>query len=232
MKKLVLSLAAIALATTVSAQGFTITVGGNTVENGSTVINGDFVEELLQFGMYQIDPKVYVTSDTDCTGSIQIEAVEGNGAQICAFGNCVPVATGKTVVKTGDMEAGVPVETQIESVSSMTREGTYVKTVISVWNNDLDEEDDSAVFKFTLIMDGEAGVAKVLTSDAVNFANNAINYDLTNGSVEIYTVGGALVKSAKVSGAGSIDLSTLPSALYVYRVKDGKKVATGKALIK
>lgn len=228
MKKLVLSLAAVALAATMSAQTFTVTVAGEAVENGSTVTNGNFVADLLQFNMYQINPEVFVTSDKDCHAYIQIEAVEGD-AQICAFGNCVPVANGKTVVKEGDMTAGVAINTEIESATSTTKEGAYTKAVITVWN----DENENSEIKFTLIMDGDAsGVNQILTSKAVNFANNAINYDLTNGSVEVYTLGGSLVKSVNVNGNGSVDLSTLPSALYIYRVKDGKKVATGKALIK
>ena len=201
------------------------------IENGSTVLFGDYEVWDDIPGMVEviIDPNISVIADEGTSLTIKAESLTGNSFQMCAGGACVQ---GVSITKDDvslKPEVSLPL---LLDVSMMFFDGEevivpYYEIKVEAWDNDMPDD----YVTFTLKMGNlDAGVDELVVGGSkVTINGTTLSYDLAGASqLSIYSLSGKTVMSRNVSGNGTLSLGNLPKGVYVYRVS-GK---TGKFIIR
>ena len=130
MKKLLLLSAAALSIFAVKAQSVKVTVEGNEVANGSTVISSnyhfeegsyEFDGETYYYKTFQLDPEVVATSSTGGEYSITVTNTTTNvvpglpNILFCWPTTCQPVPPGEAITQTGTMERNTPRSLEIDT---------------------------------------------------------------------------------------------------------------------
>lgn len=223
MKKIFTSMLLMAVAAVASAQNFTVTAFNGT----QTLKDGDVIECGYEEGMFGMtwDPAIEVLCNKNLTLTVTANAPAGNKIQFCGItGNCA-------------MLSGTP-----ETRSNSYKEGDKVPMRLDI-NPGFIVEPVDATLKIT---DGTETVNITVTFVAesqeelkiANVAAGGINLSLkgrtlnfnTDSAIDLtlYTISGQSAISRRISGHGSVNLTNLPSGVYIYRA--GKK--TGKFILR
>lgn len=120
MKKFLL-LSALAIgAITANAQSFTITVGGDPVENGATITSYQVNEIMAEYGALQMDPEVIVTSPQDANIQVTVTNTTTDASapkiQYCFPSLCKEIERGNSLTTTGPLLANNPTNLRLETV--------------------------------------------------------------------------------------------------------------------
>jgi hypothetical protein len=89
------------------------------------------------------------------------------------------------------------------------------------WNNNSDDQwRDTQTFGACVLAE-EVGVQSVKNEiGSVAVQNDLLNFKNVEGSVNIYSISGAMVKKATIDRNGSVDISSLKSGLYIVTNKE------------
>lgn len=235
MKKLLLSAVLCSAGVLAGQATITFQYQGETLANGAEITYTGY-EALpgLTAGTweYVLDPKIFVVSDEATTITIQINSNEP--VQFCAGGTCTPASLtpSKNDVQ---LKAGVPVNLLLEYLTDAGdgSEGVDIPPIellISAYPNSNPTVRTTVWVKMGGFLAGVDSLEADMNSVALK--GKSLVYNLTGVSqLSVYSLSGKIVANESVSGNGSLDLSALPSGVYLYKLA-GKKGASGKLVLK
>lgn len=223
MKKIFTSMLLMAVAAVASAQNFTVTAFNGT----QTLKDGDVIECGYEEGMFGMtwDPAIEVLCNKNLTLTVTANAPAGNKIQFCGItGNCAMLSgtpeTRSNSYKEGDkvpMRLDINPGFIVEPVDATLKitDGTETVNITVTFVAESQEE-----LKIANVAAG--GINLSLKGRTLNFNTDSAT-DLT-----LYTISGQSAISRRISGHGSVNLTNLPSGVYIYRA--GKK--TGKFILR
>lgn len=235
MKKIVLSAALItAAAFTANAQELFFTYNGEPLENGASITYDGFTADDYGMGSgyieYKVDPGIHIVSDD--TADVNITVKSNVQVNFCAGGQCI---TGTDLIKEDvELTENVPQNLELDYVQEVY-DGSdidipVIELTVTAWYT-YDEEN---VITLKVKMGGFNTPVEKLTVNGnnVNVVGKTLNYSLDGASnITLFSLSGKTLMNKAVSGNGSINLSNLPSGVYLYRV-EGLKNKSGKFIIK
>lgn len=233
MKKLyILAAAALMVSASASAKSFTVYAGENVVTNGQEVTEYKAeIFDLNEYGVpevsYTYDPEFSVISDTAASMEVTATSTCSYPIALCFGGNCM---TDMSITKTNMMEANKKVDLKFDAAGSVTTLAELPVITADLTVMYVGEEDSKV--GFSVVMGKNAGVEVVKFDPSFRVGNGVINYDLNGSAVaSIYSINGAEVVRAEISGQGTISTADLPAGIYVYRLQGAKNIA-GKLIVK
>ena len=206
------------------------------MENGASIVYNGFSAE--SYGItggyieYKVDPEIHIVSDENVNVSVRV--ISNVDMYFCAFdGLCL--APGKDLLKSNflleeNKPANLLLDWMEETYDGSDIDIPLIKMTITAW--DYDNPDNTITLNVQ--MGGfNTPVEKVVSQgNNITLSGKNLNYNFSSSAVvNIYSLSGKTVLNKKISGAGSINLSNLPSGVYLYRV-EGKNGKTGKFVIK
>lgn len=226
MKKIFTSMLLMAVAAVASAQNFTVTAfnGTQTLKDGDVIECG--YEEDDFFGQ-NWDPAIEVLCNKNLTLTVTADAEKpAQGAvQFCGLtGSCqrlngIPEVRSNTYSKGDKVPMALDITSGfiVEPVNATLKitDGTETVNITVTFVAESQEE-----LKIANVAAG--GINLSLKGRTLNF-NTDSAIDLT-----LYTISGQSAISRRISGHGSVNLTNLPSGVYIYRA--GKK--TGKFILR
>ena len=227
MKKIYLLLAAAALSMSSQAREFTFYLGDKVIANNETVNFTDL--QVVDYGDYTevtMKPDLYVMSDVFTnTVNITADCTSGQEIMLCAGGSC---QQGTTVTKKGvtlQTNKKLPLEFDYYCELDPGQEVPTVTTVIEAVDTEFPETKKS----FTIVMSNNSGSITVIeNAKELRFTEAGLEYNLSApATLNLYNVDGQLVKSAALSGAGTLAVD-VAAGIYVYTLGD----KSGKIYIK
>ena len=220
MKKLLLSLAALAAVSTVNAQDIKLLLNDDVQAVGSTVY-----WNVIDLEEGQIKPPLYILSADGCEdASVRANCVSGQTISLCCGGHC---SNGTDVTKDGlTLLANTKLPLDLEYMDFMADTAEdfpkNINIALTVTNNETEE-----VSNYTVMLNSESGIKIVAADREAYVAGSNLYYNVAAASkAMVYDLNGRVLLNATVNGAGSIDLSILPGGVYVYSVNG----VTGKII--
>lgn len=229
MKKLLSIIAVFCLTSIVCAQSFSVSTENQQLNPNDTIV------VVAESDMPQARPFFTNISENAVVAQVRVDPVEAGGMEVMAIcaGECVPGNLSPEItINAGDTYTGCYVD-------FMTNGGTEGLFAMKIFNT-ADEED--FVITYIKVVVNDVSVESVndeFVFDAFpNPASQHVNiqFDLngSNGNVVIYDVLGHCVKVVEVSKGNNnvvVNVSDLPSGVYMYGIVDGRRSSNMKKLI-
>lgn len=234
MKKLLLSIILLGGAFVNNyAQDLVFTYEGTPVENGATIKFEGYetktYESMPGYVEYKVDPHINILSNQNTL--VNISVVSNEMVNLCAGGACV--SSENPSKEKVQLIGGTPLDLQLdyadESYDGEDVEIPEIKMVITAYST----SNPSNKITLNVTMGGFTAAVESLSvnSDIVTIKGKALNFNLNQSSpLSVYSLSGKTLINKTVSGSGSIDLSTLPAGVYVYKM--GRNGKTGKFIIR
>ena len=232
MKKLLLSLASVALAmTTASAQDIKCYMGnGDLLESGKTYEFNDIVAE-QEGDQYwvEMDPKMYLMCDQDVADLyVNAKCTSGHQIGLCCGSTCV---SGTDVTKDGlTMVANTKFNLDFD-----LKPGNYevvpenVTTELTVGVKDKAE----TVKSYTVIMNSKSSAVQLVkNANALSYMNGSILYNVEKpGRLTVWNANGQKVIEKNISNNGTVSLKGLAKGIYLYSLA-GDRNSARKIIVK
>ena len=244
MKKIFTIAAALVCSIMANAQTLTFKHDGNVIPNGGEIVVSTYDETMMEVGILQFTPHIKLNgteaASKDNPVPVQVEHLDGETLELCAFGACLPY---KQVVSatatTADMGTGLPAntDTDIQLHSSWIMDKTIAtsKCKVSAWYGD----DASKAISFILYMSNDpevvAGIDHVTADGTIALNGRTLNYSFPTAAAhtfEMYTMDGKKANSVVLNGNGAVSLDGLAKGMYIYTIKNGKETVSGKVVLK
>lgn len=230
MKKLLL-LAAALISLSAQARELTFYLGETAIKPGEKVeFTGVTLEQAGTGFDVVMAPELYLHSDIVTSNvTIKAECTSGQSIQMCAGGNCM---AGTTVTKTGVRIASdqkLPLEFEYMDYVASEKDVPEVITTFTA----VDPKYPDTQVTMVVEMKHNAGVGSVSVSvSEVTVTKGAINYKVDSPSVlSIVDITGRTVMRRDIADEGSVDTTSLPCGLYIYRLT-GAATRSGKFQIR
>lgn len=226
MKKHLLLIAALAVASSAYAGDIKMYMGEKEINPGTTYFNEISISDEGSYFDVVMNPELSIMAN-ETTYDVQVTAACTSGQQIslCAGGECVK---GEKVVKNGiTLAANARLKLMFDYMTMVE-----TKEEIPTVTTDITVEElgvASSKKTYTIIMNSTSGVEAVVAEGDVKVSDNAIVYNLEKaGQAAVYSISGAKAIGLDVAGTGSISLQDLPRGVYIYSVAGH----SGKVLVK
>lgn len=218
MKKIFTTLAASLLCSSAVFADITVTNGGTTVANGSTIsLTEGVVDDYGDAAIIEIGCIPVITSSA---APITIKAITTDSKiQVCPS-SCIDLKENNGKYEGSMVEKKSSVDCRIhrewvypDEVDSKTVPADYSSvTTIEITDN------AGANFTFSIDMNpGGAGIGAIETAKAFSFSDNVLSYSLTQSAdLAVYSITGSKVLGRTLSGSGTVDFGRLPRGLYIY----------------
>lgn len=227
MKRLTSAIAIFIAGALAASAAVNVTYKNAQVADGSTITLGkDAFTPLTGIPGYTVKAEIDVAG----AAPVNIDVVSTSNDVMFCFtnGNCFPwsEADGKYTSTASFNTATQTIDLHMESY------GDAIPTVNSTLDFTVsDKLFDTMSFRVVIDSSADSGVKGVLADDitGVNVRGNRLVYRVQGASpLTVYTLAGNVAMRRTISGSGSIDLSSLPMGMYVYR---GAGV-TGKVVVR
>lgn len=213
-----------------NAQGLTFVYEGEELPNNATIeVKGWEWLGGIEETMPVIKPEVYLKSEVNST--VTIEANSNEEVQICIGDLC----QSNTQFNIADLAFEAGVERSVELDYFLFTMGSDISfPSITVNIKAYDQNDPAISASVTIKMGGDLAGVEGITADGNNISvdGGKLNYVVDSASeLTLYSLSGKTLVNRTVVGDGSIDLTSYPSGVYLYRLT-GKNKKAGKFIIK
>lgn len=221
MKKSLLTILAFSMAALANA-GISVDYKGANVPDGSVVELGKEVFNDLG-GMYEIGEHFTITGATPMTISVSSDSKDFTYCTTQCYMLKGPDANGKythsSTITNSPQDLALDAYFYDPEIPAVDKSITFK----------LISDDEEMTFTVRLNTTGSAVKEMIHAAKSVTFKGNRLYLNSDNASgYAIYGISGKAVKSGNVQAHGSIDLSSLPAGIYLYKI--GK--TTGKVIVK
>jgi hypothetical protein len=233
MKKLYTLTLALASVMALSAKDFTVYHDGAAVSNGDKIVVAEPHNTTLPFGTkYEFNADLQFQGQSD--GNVTVEGKQVGDIKdtsgvmsfsLCPY-TCTYLENGVISNTFGYESANGKLDLQLHfgasSFLNIEQPVVYAELDMTV-----KYAGDSNVLTFKLIITNDAASVGSIVSDGnnVSFYNNSLIVNIAKSStLEVYSATGARVKAVAGVKNTTVDLSHLPTGIYIYRVanKSGK----------
>ena len=241
MKKIFTIAAALVCSIMANAQTLTFKHDGNVIPNGGEIVVSTYNEEMMAVGILQLTPHIMLNgteaASKDNPVTVQVEHLDGETMELCAFGTCLPynqVVSNKAT--SADMfPAYTDIDIDLHSSWIMDKTIATSKCKVSAWYGD----DKSKAISFILYMSNDpevvAGIDHVTADGTIALNGRTLNYSFPTAAAhtfEMYTMDGKKANSVVLNGNGAVSLDGLAKGMYIYTIKNGKETVSGKVVLK
>lgn len=226
MQKIFTSILLLGAAFTAAAQNFTVTT-----PDGKTHADGDVINVGYEFDgeCYDWLPELTVNVNkaaSSITGksafTVTATASKSGFVKFCGLNDACDILK-PTVTKSNTYAAGAKFPLSIDIVESYTMIPEAIETKIEI-------TDGVQTLNLTVNFTTEqAGInAPATAANTVKFIGRTLHYSLDSATaITLYNISGRPVISRSLSGTGSLNLSSIPAGVYVYRCG----LSTGKVVL-
>lgn len=217
MKKLLLiALSLFAASTAMSAKELSFTFDGQPVANGATVEFGEYEE--LDFGTQTavfIEPLVYITKDA--LETVNIRTTANYPVQVCIGGECT--AAENILKEKLSFPPNTPTDLQLDAKLFFDKGEEVVLPAIEVLIEAWYTSTPGEITSMTVKMGDIASVQSIIANaNVVVPAGKNLNYNFNASTdITVFNLSGRAVAKQRVQGTGSLNLSSLPVGIYLYR---------------